>query len=166
MEIIIHDSREAIAGATPSIRAQALSRLALTVRIEPAFDFWLEQSLSKEQLRQRQQQSIPSSACGVFIHGCEDEFEIVRIAAVGVIRLHAMCELSLQSQNFAIAAFDFLIDMFNDEMQRVRLTAIRNLKRIGHRFPLFLNENQLQTMLLALDDVNMTMRTVGYEIMG
>ncbi|KAI9350801.1 hypothetical protein BDR26DRAFT_816117 [Obelidium mucronatum] len=56
--------------------------------------------------------------------------------------------------------------MFNDEMMHVRLTAIRNLLRIGKQFLLSLNENQLQTMLLALDDVNPSMRKVGYEILG
>ncbi|KAJ3351695.1 hypothetical protein HDU83_008722 [Entophlyctis luteolus] len=153
----------AIAAPTPHERAFAFRGIAaLNVQTAGLSTLWLKQTLSKSALPRGPSAGPPVSAtCGVFVHGCEDEFEVVRIAAID-----ALCELSLQSQPFATSAFDFLVDMFNDEMQRVRLTAIRNLKRIALRFQLTLNENQLHTVLLALDDLDPNMRLAGYELLG
>ena len=62
---------------------------------------------------------MSSGACGAFVHGLEDEFLEVRTAAVD-----SLCELANQSPSFAFTSLDFLVDMFNDEIETVRLNAI------------------------------------------
>ena len=59
---------------------------------------------------------MSAGACGAFVHGLEDEYLEVRSAAV-----HSMCRLGMQSHAFAAQCVDFLVDMFNDEIQSVRL---------------------------------------------
>lgn len=67
-------------------------------------------------------------ACGAFIHGLEDEFLAVRSAAV-----ESLTKLSTKNSKLAALALDFLVDMFNDEIELVRLKAIESLRVIaGH----------------------------------
>lgn len=66
-----------------------------------------------------------TGACGAFVHGLEDEFLEVRMAC-----LESMCQLALKFADFAKNSLDFLVDMFNDEIQEVRLKAIQCLARI------------------------------------
>ncbi|KAJ3318255.1 hypothetical protein HDU76_000887, partial [Blyttiomyces sp. JEL0837] len=56
---------------------------------------------------------------------------------------------------------DFFFDMFNDEMERIRLMAIRCLKKICLSRQFYIGNEQLQNLLMALNDANVTMR---YEI--
>ncbi|CAB1348848.1 unnamed protein product [Coregonus sp. 'balchen'] len=62
---------------------------------------------------------IASGACGAFVHGLEDEMYEVRIAAVD-----ALSALAQSSASFAEKCLDFLVDMFNDEIEEVRLQSI------------------------------------------
>lgn len=94
---------------------------------------------------------MSSGACGAFVHGLEDEFLEVRTASV-----EAICALSLNDYMFANQALDFLVDMFNDEIEDVRLKAIDSLTKISEH--IVLREDQLETILGALEDFSMDVR--------
>ena len=68
----------------------------------------------------------------------------VRSAAV-----ESMCSLSLQSRVFAKQCLDYLVDMFNDEIEAIRLKAINSLCKISST--LELREDQLETVLAILE---------------
>ena len=90
-------------------------------------------------------------ACGAFIHGLEDEFLSVRRTSVD-----SLTELSISNPRLASLALDFLVDMFNDEIELVRLRAIESLTTIaGH---ISLQVHQLETILSALDDFSIVIR--------
>lgn len=59
-----------------------------------------------------------------------------------------LCNLSLENPEFAVLSLDFLVDMFNDEIESVRLRAIESLTNISHH--IILREDQLETILGAL----------------
>ena len=63
-----------------------------------------------------------TGACGAFVHGLEDEFCEVRTEAV-----RALATLCSSSTALAVKALDFLADMLNDEIDEVRLGAIRSM---------------------------------------
>ena len=73
---------------------------------------------------------------------CDVDLE-VRNAAVD-----SLCELATHSATFAKLSQDFLVDMFNDEIEAVRLNAINSLRKICHHF--LLREDQLDIMLSVL----------------
>ncbi|XP_076344076.1 integrator complex subunit 4 [Tachypleus tridentatus] len=102
---------------------------------------------------------IMSGACGAFVHGLEDEFLEVRSPA-----LDSLCELALQFPNFASLSLDFLVDMFNDEIEDVRLKAIKCLTRISNH--IILREDQLETVLGVLEDFSMDIREALHEMLG
>ena len=56
----------------------------------------------------------------------EDECLSVRSASV-----EALTKLSIGDQELAMIALDFLVDMFNDEIEQVRLKAIESLTAIS-----------------------------------
>ena len=68
----------------------------------------------------------------------------VRSAAVS-----SMCQLGMQSSSFAAQSLDYLVDMFNDEIEGVRLQAIKSLCKISST--LELREDQLETVLAILE---------------
>lgn len=68
----------------------------------------------------------------------------VRTAAVD-----SLCTLAIKSPDFANLALDFLVDMFNDEIEDVRLKAIDSLTKISKHIVLW--EDQLETILAALE---------------
>ena len=70
---------------------------------------------------------MTSGACGAFIHGLEDEFLEVRGEAVD-----SLCQLAVKSPPFAAKSIDFLLHMFNDEIEHVRLKAILALTKVLH----------------------------------
>lgn len=63
--------------------------------------------------------------------------------------MDAICALSMSNYNFATMALDYLVDMFNDEIEDVRLKAIDSLTRISSI--IVLREDQLETILGALE---------------
>jgi HEAT repeat protein len=90
---------------------------------------------------------IARGACGAFIHGLEDEFQTVRVAA-----LDALCTLAAKETtgDFAKQSMDYMVDMLNDEIEGVRLNAINNCVRLASRVPVLLedqNENVLTSCL-------------------
>ncbi|KAJ8734961.1 hypothetical protein PYW08_014211 [Mythimna loreyi] len=104
-------------------------------------------------------QLLPGGAAGAFVHGLEDELMEVRTAAVD-----AVCQLSMENAVFATTSLDFLVDMFNDEIEDVRLRAIDSLTRISHH--IVLREDQLETILGALEDYSMDVREGLHRMLG
>ncbi|KAL0895494.1 hypothetical protein ABMA27_011604 [Loxostege sticticalis] len=104
-------------------------------------------------------QLLPGGAAGAFVHGLEDELMEVRTAAV-----EAVCQLSMENPVFATTSLDFLVDMFNDEIEDVRLRAIDSLTRISHH--IILREDQLETILGALEDYSMDVREGLHRMLG
>jgi len=94
---------------------------------------------------------MSSGACGAFVHGLEDEFLEVRSAAV-----ESLCQLSISNNHFANMALDFMVDMFNDEIEDVRLKAIDSLRLISEH--IILRDDQLETILGALEDFSQEVR--------
>ena len=72
----------------------------------------------------------------------------MRSAAVG-----SMCQLACGSPVFARLCIDFLVDMFSDEIEEVRLKAISALKTMSTH--IIFREDQLQ-IILALVEVTQT----------
>lgn len=68
----------------------------------------------------------------------------MRIAAV-----EALCMLAQSSPSFAEKCLDFLVDMFNDEIEEVRLQSIHTMRKISHNITL--REDQLDTVLAVLE---------------
>ncbi|CAB3220923.1 unnamed protein product [Arctia plantaginis] len=104
-------------------------------------------------------QLLPGGAAGAFVHGLEDELMEVRTAAVD-----AVCQLSMENVVFATTSLDFLVDMFNDEIEDVRLRAIDSLTRISHH--IVLREDQLEIILGALEDYSMDVREGLHRMLG
>ncbi|ELU14658.1 hypothetical protein CAPTEDRAFT_224728 [Capitella teleta] len=94
---------------------------------------------------------ITSGACGAFVHGLEDEYLEVRNASID-----SVCELALVNREFAVQCQDFLFDMFNDEIDSVRLNAINSLRKISELVSV--REDQLEIILGVLKDFSYEMR--------
>ena len=79
------------------------------------------------------------------VRALEDDNEEVRFAAID-----AICELSLSGpQQFAGATVDFLVDMFADDIEGVRLNAIYGLQRMSRHVRL---EQRHQDRAAAKDE--------------
>ncbi|KAJ7995684.1 hypothetical protein DPEC_G00247130 [Dallia pectoralis] len=100
---------------------------------------------------------IASGACGAFVHGLEDEMYEVRNAAVD-----ALSALAQSSVSFAEKCLDFLVDMFNDEIEEVRLQSIHVLRQISTNITL--REDQLDTVLAVLEDSSRDIREALHEL--
>ncbi len=68
------------------------------------------------------------------MHGLEDECFSVRVAAVD-----SLTRLAMENHSLAVLALDFLVDMFNDEIEQVRLRAIESLTAIAKHIQLQVN---------------------------
>ena len=62
--------------------------------------------------------------------------------------IDSLCELATQSASFANQSQDFLVDMFNDEIESVRLNAINSVRKIAHHISL--REDQLEIIVAVL----------------
>uniref|UniRef100_A0A8C2X6C0 Integrator complex subunit 4 n=1 Tax=Cyclopterus lumpus TaxID=8103 RepID=A0A8C2X6C0_CYCLU len=111
----------------------------------------------KEKLDTNTVYLIASGACGAFVHGLEDEMFEVRIAAV-----EALSQLARSSPSFAEKCLDFLVDMFNDEIEEVRLQSIHVLREISTHITL--REDQLDTVLAVLEDSSRDIREALHEL--
>uniref|UniRef100_A0A8P0T3Q4 Integrator complex subunit 4 n=2 Tax=Canis lupus familiaris TaxID=9615 RepID=A0A8P0T3Q4_CANLF len=88
---------------------------------------------------------MESGACGAFVPGLEDEMYEVRIAAV-----EALCMLAQSSPSFVEKCRpDFPVDMFNDEIEEVRLQSIHSMRKISKNITL--REDQLGTLMEVLE---------------
>lgn len=102
---------------------------------------------------------IDSGACGALVQGLEDEFLEVRMASV-----NSMCQLALSNPPFAELSLDFLVDMFNDEIESVRLQAIYSLTKISRH--IILREDQIEVMLGSLEDYSVEVREGLHLMLG
>lgn len=102
---------------------------------------------------------INSGACGAIVHGLEDEFLEVRSATVD-----SLTKLAVSFPSFALQSIDFLVDMFNDEIEDVRLKAIYSLTTVSKH--IVLREDQLETILAVLEDFSMDIREGLHEMLG
>lgn len=102
---------------------------------------------------------IDSGACGALVQGLEDEFLEVRMASV-----NSMCQLALTNPPFAELSLDFLVDMFNDEIESVRLQAIYSLTKISRH--IILREDQIEVMLGSLEDYSVEVREGLHLMLG
>ena len=105
----------------------------------------------KEHLDAEQVNLVALGSCGAFVHGLEDECLSVRSASV-----EALTKLSISNPGLAMIALDFLVDMFNDEIEQVRLKAIESLTAISRH--ILLQVHQLEVILGALDDFSTLLR--------
>ncbi|CAD5233953.1 unnamed protein product [Bursaphelenchus xylophilus] len=102
---------------------------------------------------------IPMGACGAFVSGLEDEFMSVRQAAV-----FSLGRLAASRSDFARLSIDHLADMFNDEMQQIRLDAIKAMTPlIVHGT---LEREQLHTILSVLSDAIPDNRLALHSLLG
>uniref|UniRef100_A0AAF5RWR3 Integrator complex subunit 4 n=1 Tax=Wuchereria bancrofti TaxID=6293 RepID=A0AAF5RWR3_WUCBA len=105
----------------------------------------LGEDVPVERFDEEQASIISSGACGAFVTALEDEFMIVRQAGV-----YSLGQLASARPFLAAAALDHLADMFNDEIEQVRLDAVRALTPlVVHGI---LQKEQLDTILTVLDD--------------
>eukprot|EP00090_Calanus_glacialis_P002411 TRINITY_DN11803_c0_g1_i1.p1 TRINITY_DN11803_c0_g1~~TRINITY_DN11803_c0_g1_i1.p1 ORF type:complete len:952 (-),score=245.87 TRINITY_DN11803_c0_g1_i1:99-2909(-) len=105
----------------------------------------------KEHLDAEQVNLVALGSCGAFVHGLEDECLSVRVASVD-----SLTKLAIGNQDLAFIALDFLVDMFNDEIEQVRLKAIESLTAIARHIKL--HAHQLEIILGALDDFSTLLR--------
>lgn len=71
------------------------------------------------------------------------------IAEVRSASVDALCNLALHHPEFSLLSLDFLVDMFNDEIEAVRIKAIDSLTSMSRH--ILLREHQLETVLGALE---------------
>eukprot|EP01132_Coremiostelium_polycephalum_P007935 gene7935-9761_t len=90
------------------------------------------------------QNLLESGVIGAFIQGLEDEFYEVRSSAID-----SMCELSVRNNEFAQKNIEFLVDIFNDEIESVRINSIHSLRKIGNSVTI--KEEQLHVILANLE---------------
>lgn len=72
--------------------------------------------------------------------------------------IDSLCELALYSASFAQVSIDFLVDMFNDEIEGVRENAIHSLRAIAHLVCIY--DDQLDIILVALKVTSFEWTTV------
>lgn len=78
--------------------------------------------------------------------------------------MDSLCELADQHPDFARLSLDFLVDMFNDEIESVRLNAIHSLRKISRH--VVLREDQLETILGVLEDFSWEIRDAVRELLS
>lgn len=79
--------------------------------------------------------------------------------------LESLSELAQLFPNFAAQSLDFVVDMFNDEIEDIRLKAIQCLAKIG-RGDIILREDQIEIILAVIEDSNMDIREALHEMLG
>ncbi|CAL4089100.1 unnamed protein product, partial [Meganyctiphanes norvegica] len=113
----------------------------------------------KETVKANAVNIISNGACGAFVHGLEDEFLEVRNAS-----LDSICNLAMSNSQFSNMCLDFLGDMFNDEIEEVRLKAILVLQQIAENVSL--RADQLGEVLHALKDSSLDIRESLHTFLG
>ncbi|TKR92672.1 hypothetical protein L596_007282 [Steinernema carpocapsae] len=119
----------------------------------------LGEDMPAERVEEDAQSIISTGACGAFVTALEDEFMAVRQPAVYSLGL-----LAANRPNFANACIEHLADMFNDEIEEVRLDAIKALTPLVVHGTL--QKDQLPTILNVLDDAAQESRFALHELLG
>lgn len=71
--------------------------------------------------------------------------------------LESLCTLAMNNITFANQSLDFIVDMFNDEIEEIRLKAIRCLTRISSS-KIKLRKDQIDIILSVLEDYSSDIR--------
>eukprot|EP01018_Ginkgo_biloba_P031838 Gb_07007 [translate_table: standard] len=102
------------------------------------------------------------SAAGALLHGVEDEFAEVRIAAVD-----SLAWLSGFSKQFAEGALDLLMDMLNDDSTEVRMHTLSGLFHMAQIDRLMVQEKHMHMGTLDIGISTSIMEAVaGSLLMG
>lgn len=101
-------------------------------------------------------------AYGAFVHALEDEFESVRSTALSSIGILARSA----HPDFLHASIPFILDMFNDEEDAIRLLATQELEHTAReRKGLRLNLVKLNGIIGALEDPKPEVRSSLYRLL-
>lgn len=90
---------------------------------------------------------------------------IMSFAEVRMATLESLCLLAQLFPSFANQSLDFLVDMFNDEIEDIRLKAIQCLGLISIE-NIALREDQVDIILPVLEDFSIEIREALYEMLG
>lgn len=71
--------------------------------------------------------------------------------------LESICNLAMNNPTFANQSLDFLVDMFNDEIEQIRLQAIKCLTKISSK-NITLRKDQIDIILAVLEDYSSDIR--------
>ncbi|CAJ0852795.1 9174_t:CDS:10 [Entrophospora sp. SA101] len=94
------------------------------------------------------------------------ELRLLKSSASGAFIHDSIRELSMNNQVFAKRAVEFLVDMFQDEIDSVRLKSINSLKQIGENNPIELDSELLQIVLSVLNDSDPVVRVSTHRMLG
>lgn len=71
------------------------------------------------------------------------------IVEVRIETIISMCSLATRHSEFAVVAMEFLVDMFNDEIEEVRLIAIESLVKLSYASGL--RDDQVEIILAVIE---------------
>jgi hypothetical protein len=157
---------------SPTVRARAFTILG---SLTGAQEKLLLQSLSKKPLLdskkddehggadtdvgKQNENVLASHAAGAFVHGLEDEFFDVRMCAIDALR-----QISQRSPSFCLKARDMLAEMFNDEIECVRLNAVHSLRLL--HIATDLSSDLLHSISSVLLDEDFSIRSAAMRLVS
>lgn len=107
-------------------------------------------------------EAVPDGACGVFLHGLEDEMERVRLQCIKCIFQHTL--VNNKESDVDQLVVDTIIDSFLDDSSLVRLSAVKTLTSICiiHRVKLDTDRGELTMQLLVdqSEEIRKAVRTL------
>jgi hypothetical protein len=77
-----------------------------------------------------------------------------------------MRELACTSQVFADGCLTFMVDMFNDETDSIRLHAITSISKVAGQWQLFVSDDILSSLLLILSHNDVGIQREAYKMMA
>lgn len=131
---------------------------AIQVRIEAAKSIAHFRNVSLHYLLATLDKREEVAHSGAFVYGLEDERKDVRMAA-----LDSLSQLSKNQPKFAERSIDHIVDMFNDEIEYIRLKAIHCLQDIDN---VALRDDQVEIILSALDSPSMDIREALHRMLA
>lgn len=154
-------------GTTEQIRLEddAFSKIcrmitdpAVQVRVEAAKAISKFKSVCLPYLLATLDKKDELSHSGTFVYGLEDERKDVRMAA-----LDSLCHCAKNNTKFAERSIDHVVDMFNDEIDGIRLKAIQCLQELDN---VALREDQVEVILSVLDSPSMDIREALHQMLA
>lgn len=131
---------------------------AVQVRVEAAKSISHFRGVSLNYLLATLDKRMEATHSGTFVFGLEDEKKDVRMAA-----LKSLCQLSKLQPKFAEKSMDHIVDMFNDEIEDIRLEAIKCLQEIDN---VALRDDQVEIILSVLDSSSMDIREALHRMLA
>mgnify|MGYP000988127074 CR=1 FL=1 len=131
---------------------------AVQVRVEAARSISKFRAVSLDYLLATLDKKLDVAHSGAFVFGLEDEKKDVRMAA-----LESLCQLSKLHPRFAERSLDHIVDMFNDEIEDIRLKAIKCLQEIDN---VALRDDQVEIILSVLDSSSMDIREALHRMLS